>query len=87
VEHDFAEAKFLTSARIDPANTDSQAICRADVLFFQLDERKISLPIMPGKPLPQFVAPMQASSVKKPFDSRDWIFAFTVRARSDHGAT
>jgi bifunctional non-homologous end joining protein LigD len=29
---------------------------------------------MPGKPLPQFVAPMQASSVKKPFDSPDWIF-------------
>jgi bifunctional non-homologous end joining protein LigD len=29
---------------------------------------------MPKKPLPQFVAPMQASSVKKPFDSPDWIF-------------
>src|SRR5258706_3862191 len=29
---------------------------------------------MPGKPLPQFVAPMQASSVKTPFDSPDWIF-------------
>ena len=25
-------------------------------------------------PLPQFVAPMQASSVKEPFDSPDWIF-------------
>src|SRR3984893_12339257 len=29
---------------------------------------------MPKKPLPQFVAPMQASAVKKPFDSPDWIF-------------
>jgi len=29
---------------------------------------------MPKKPLPQFVAPMQASSVKEPFDSADWIF-------------
>ena len=29
---------------------------------------------MPKKPLPQFVAPMQASSVKEPFDSPDWIF-------------
>jgi bifunctional non-homologous end joining protein LigD len=29
---------------------------------------------MPKKPLPQFVAPMQASSVKKPFDSPDRIF-------------
>ncbi len=29
---------------------------------------------MPGKSLPQFVAPMQASSAKKPFDSPDWIF-------------
>ena len=29
---------------------------------------------MPEKPLPQFVAPMQASSVKEPFDSSDWIF-------------
>jgi bifunctional non-homologous end joining protein LigD len=29
---------------------------------------------MPEKPVPQFVAPMQASSVKEPFDSRDWIF-------------
>jgi bifunctional non-homologous end joining protein LigD len=29
---------------------------------------------MPKKHLPQFVAPMQASSVKKPFDSQDWIF-------------
>jgi bifunctional non-homologous end joining protein LigD len=29
---------------------------------------------MPKKPLPQFVALMQASSVKKPFDSPDWIF-------------
>src|SRR3984893_19002314 len=29
---------------------------------------------MPKKPLPQFVAPMQASSVKKPFDFPDWIF-------------
>jgi len=26
------------------------------------------------KILPEFVAPMQASSVKKPFDSPDWIF-------------
>jgi bifunctional non-homologous end joining protein LigD len=29
---------------------------------------------MPKKPLPQFVAPMRASSVKEPFDSPDWIF-------------
>src|SRR3984893_8396354 len=29
---------------------------------------------MPEKPLPQFVAPMTASSVKEPFDSPDWIF-------------
>ena len=29
---------------------------------------------MPKKPLPQFVTPMQASSVKEPFDSPDWIF-------------
>jgi hypothetical protein len=28
---------------------------------------------MPKKLLPQFVVPMQASSVKKPFDSQDWI--------------
>jgi bifunctional non-homologous end joining protein LigD len=29
---------------------------------------------MPKNPLPDFVAPMQASSVKEPFDSPDWIF-------------
>jgi hypothetical protein len=29
---------------------------------------------MPNKPLPQFVAPMAAGSVKEPFDSTDWIF-------------
>src|SRR5258708_12138366 len=29
---------------------------------------------MPKKPLPDFVAPMQASSFKEPCDSRDWIF-------------
>ena len=29
---------------------------------------------MPKKPVPDFVAPMQASSVKEPFDSPDWIF-------------
>jgi hypothetical protein len=29
---------------------------------------------MRKKPLPQFVPPMQASSVKEPFDSTDWIF-------------
>jgi bifunctional non-homologous end joining protein LigD len=29
---------------------------------------------MPKKPLPEFVAPTQASSVKEPFDSPDWIF-------------
>jgi bifunctional non-homologous end joining protein LigD len=29
---------------------------------------------MAKKPLPQFVAPMHASSVKEPFDSPDWIF-------------
>jgi bifunctional non-homologous end joining protein LigD len=29
---------------------------------------------MPKKALPQFVEPMQASSVKEPFDSPDWIF-------------
>jgi bifunctional non-homologous end joining protein LigD len=29
---------------------------------------------MPKKPLPQFVAPMQASSIKEPFNSPDWIF-------------
>jgi ATP-dependent DNA ligase len=29
---------------------------------------------MPKKPLPQFVPPMQASSVKEPFGSPDWIF-------------
>ena len=29
---------------------------------------------MPNKSFPQFVAPMQASSVKDPFDSPDWVF-------------
>src|SRR6266446_9367542 len=29
---------------------------------------------MAKEPLPQFVAPMMASSVKEPFDSPDWIF-------------
>jgi bifunctional non-homologous end joining protein LigD len=29
---------------------------------------------MPKKPLPQFVAPMMASSAKEPLDSPDWIF-------------
>jgi hypothetical protein len=29
---------------------------------------------MPNKPLPDFVAPMQASPIKEPFDSLDWIF-------------
>ena len=29
---------------------------------------------MPKKPLPQFVAPMMASSVREPFDDPDWIF-------------
>jgi bifunctional non-homologous end joining protein LigD len=29
---------------------------------------------MPSTPLPQFVEPMQASSIKTPFDSPDWIF-------------
>jgi len=29
---------------------------------------------MSNKPLPQFVAPMAAASVKEPFDSPDWIF-------------
>lgn len=29
---------------------------------------------MPRKMLPEFVEPMQASSVQKPFDSLDWIF-------------
>ncbi len=29
---------------------------------------------MPKKQLPQFVAPMQASSAKEQFDSPDWIF-------------
>jgi bifunctional non-homologous end joining protein LigD len=29
---------------------------------------------MPKKPLPDFVAPMQALSVKEPFDPPDWIF-------------
>src|SRR5258708_15114431 len=29
---------------------------------------------MPNKPLPQFVAPMAAASVKEPIDSPDWIF-------------
>jgi bifunctional non-homologous end joining protein LigD len=29
---------------------------------------------MPKKPLPQFIPAMQASSVKEPFDSPDWIF-------------
>src|SRR5258708_36935850 len=29
---------------------------------------------MPKKPLPQFVPPMQAFSVKEPFDSPEWIF-------------
>jgi bifunctional non-homologous end joining protein LigD len=29
---------------------------------------------MPNKPLPKFVAPMVAASVKEPFDSPDWIF-------------
>src|SRR5258708_8215024 len=29
---------------------------------------------MPKKPMPQFIEPMQASSVKDSFDSPDWIF-------------
>src|SRR6266478_1725915 len=29
---------------------------------------------MPKKPLPQFVAPMMASSAKEPLDRPDWIF-------------
>ena len=29
---------------------------------------------MPKKALPQFVAPMMASSVKEPFNDPDWIF-------------
>lgn len=29
---------------------------------------------MRKEPLPQFVEPMRASSVKEPFDSQDWIF-------------
>jgi ATP-dependent DNA ligase len=29
---------------------------------------------MPKKALPQFIAPMQASLLKQPFDSPDWIF-------------
>jgi ATP-dependent DNA ligase len=33
-----------------------------------------SAKLVPKKALPQFVAPMQASSVKEPFDSPDWIF-------------
>ena len=44
-------------------------------LFFSKSERRARYrSIMPGKSLPQFVAPMQASSAKKPFDSPDWIF-------------
>src|SRR5258708_12872064 len=44
-------------------------------LFFSKSERRACYrSIMPGKSLPQFVAPMQASSAKKPFDSPDWIF-------------
>ena len=30
--------------------------------------------LMPKKQLPDFVAPMQASSVKEAFDPPDWIF-------------
>jgi hypothetical protein len=29
---------------------------------------------MVKKPLPEFVPPMMANSVKEPFDSPDWIF-------------
>jgi hypothetical protein len=29
---------------------------------------------MPKERLPQFIQPMQASSVKEPFNHRDWIF-------------
>jgi ATP-dependent DNA ligase len=29
---------------------------------------------MPKKPLPDFVVPMMASTVKKPFNDPDWIF-------------
>jgi len=29
---------------------------------------------MPKKPLPDFVAPMQAASVKEPSNSPDWVF-------------
>jgi bifunctional non-homologous end joining protein LigD len=29
---------------------------------------------MAKKPLPEFVPPMTANSVKEPFDSPDWIF-------------
>jgi hypothetical protein len=29
---------------------------------------------MPNKPLPQFVSPMAAASMKEPFDTPDWIF-------------
>jgi ATP-dependent DNA ligase len=36
--------------------------------------KEIPVHPMPRKQLPQFVAPMIASSIKEPFDSRDWIF-------------
>jgi hypothetical protein len=35
---------------------------------------------MPRKPLPDFVVPMQASSIKEPFDSPDWIFETKLTA-------
>jgi hypothetical protein len=42
---------------------------------------------VPKKDLKQFIVPMMAAVAKKPFNVSDWILAFTVRARSDHGAT
>jgi bifunctional non-homologous end joining protein LigD len=35
---------------------------------------ELDLSVMPAKPLPQFIDPMQASLAKEPFDSPDWIF-------------
>jgi bifunctional non-homologous end joining protein LigD len=35
---------------------------------------ELDLSLMPAKPLPRFIDPMQASLAKEPFDSPDWIF-------------
>jgi len=47
---------------------------RGWVITLELARRQSTISQMRRKALPQFVEPMQASSVKEPFDSPDWIF-------------